>query len=218
MELRERVTALGEMSAGIAHELRIPMAVISGYLTLLSKKTDASSQAVIRDIASEINGMNRIIGELLNFARPASLNRVNVNLRDMIEACLASVIQAGGNAARIQTRISVAEMQVSVDEVLMRQAFTNLFQNAIDAMPEGGTLTVEAEAGRHVVIRVADSGKGIPREIRKKIFLPFFTTKDTGTGLGLAMVHKIVLSHGGRIEAESEEGNGSRFTIALPTR
>jgi PAS domain S-box-containing protein len=218
MELRERLTALGEMSAGIAHELRNPMAVISGYLTLLSKKTDASSQAVIRDIASEINGMNRIIGELLNFARPASLNRVNVNLRDMIEACLASVIQAGGNAARIQTRISVAEMQVSVDEVLMRQAFTNLFQNAIDAMPEGGTLTVEAEAGRHVVIRVADSGKGIPREIRKKIFLPFFTTKDTGTGLGLAMVHKIVLSHGGRIEAESEEGNGSRFTIALPTR
>ena len=94
MELRERLTALGEMSAGIAHELRNPMAVIAGYLNLLSKKTDQAGQDVTRKIADEINGMNRIIGDLLTFARPASLNRVKVNVKELLEGCLASALQA----------------------------------------------------------------------------------------------------------------------------
>jgi signal transduction histidine kinase len=217
IELRERLTALGEMSAGIAHELRNPMAVISGYLNLLSKKTDPSSQAVIRDITREINGMNRIIGDMLTFARPAALNRVSVNLREMLEACLGNALQASGRACPVETRLNVGEIRVTVDEVLMRQAFTNLFQNATDAMPRGGTLTVDAETGpRLLTVRVGDTGTGIPRDALKKIFLPFFTTKDTGVGLGLALVHKIILSHGGRIEVESTEGKGSVFTVQLP--
>lgn len=218
MELRERLTALGEMSAGIAHELRNPMAVISGYLKLLSRKTDPASQAIIQDITKEINGMNRIIGDLLTFARPASLNRVQVSLRDLIDSCIANVTQAAGVDACVEARIDVGDIRVPADEVLMRQAFTNLFQNAFDAMPQGGTLYVKAEAGRQITIRVADTGMGIPRDALKKIFLPFFTTKDTGVGLGLALVHKIVLSHGGRIDVESEEGAGTRFTILLPER
>jgi len=217
-ELRERLVALGEMSAGIAHELRNPMAVISGYLTLLSKKTETLNQAIIRDIANEIDGMNRIIGDLLTFARPASLNRVSVNLNEMIDACLQTVLQATGAASRIQTVVTVEAAELSLDEVLMRQAFLNLFQNAIEAMPEGGTLVIEAQANRDVKILVRDTGTGIPLDHLKKIFLPFFTTKDRGVGLGLALVHKIILSHGGRIEVESSEGQGTAFTITMPTR
>ncbi len=218
MELRERLTALGEMSAGIAHELRNPMAVISGYLNLLSKKTDSAAQETIRSITSEIAGMNRIIGDLLTFARPASLNRVSVNVKEMIESCMAGVIQAKGESANITTDINVASIEIPVDEVLMRQAITNLIQNAVEAMPEGGTLSIEAQGRQECRILIRDSGTGMPAERIKKIFLPFYTTKDKGVGLGLALVHKIVLSHGGRIDVESEEGKGTTFRVALPMR
>jgi signal transduction histidine kinase len=218
MELRERLTALGEMSAGIAHELRNPMAVISGYLNLLSKKSDPAAQETIRSIANEITGMNRIIGDLLTFARPASLNRVTVNIREMIETCLAGVLQARGVGPNITADVNVADFEIAVDEVLMRQAFTNLIQNAVEAMPDGGTLTIDAQVNHECRIVIRDSGLGMPAEGLKKIFLPFYTTKDKGVGLGLALVHKIVLSHGGRIDVESTEGKGTTFTVALPVR
>jgi two-component system, sporulation sensor kinase E len=218
VELRERLTALGEMSAGIAHELRNPMAVISGYLTLLSKKNDSADQETIRSIANEINGMNRIIGDLLTFARPASLNRVKVTIKDMITSCLAAVLQAKGENSRIETILNLADVEVSVDEVLMRQAFSNLLQNAVEAMPDGGTLTIEAQTNRDLKIAIRDTGNGIPSDKLKKIFLPFFTLKDTGVGMGLALVHKIITSHGGRVDVASTEGQGTVFSIMLPLR
>jgi PAS domain S-box-containing protein len=218
VELRERLTALGEMSAGIAHELRNPMAVISGYLTLLSKKNDSADQETIRSIANEINGMNRIIGDLLTFARPASLNRVKVTIKDMITSCLAAVLQAKGENSRIETILNIADVEVSVDEVLMRQAFSNLLQNAVEAMPDGGTLTIEAQTNRDLKIAIRDTGNGIPSDKLKKIFLPFFTLKDTGVGMGLALVHKIITSHGGRVDVASTEGQGTVFSIMLPLR
>jgi len=219
MELRERLIALGEMSAGIAHELRNPMAVISGYLNLLSKKIDASGQTVIRDITNEINeinGMNRIIGDLLTFARPTSLNRIAVDMRELIEGCVASVLQATGAETRVKAVVNADDVTISCDEVLMRQAITNLLQNAVEAMQEGGTMTIGVRAGNQVKITVGDTGAGIPGDQLQKIFLPFFTTKDRGVGLGLALVHKIVLSHGGRIEVKSAEGKGATFTVTMP--
>jgi PAS domain S-box-containing protein len=218
VELRERLIALGEMSAGIAHELRNPMAVISGYLTLLSKKNDPSGQETIRSITNEINGMNRIIGDLLTFARPASLNRVKVPIKEMIASCLAAVLQAKGENPRIETILKLADVEVSVDEVLMRQAFSNLLQNAVEAMPDGGTLTIEAQTNRDLKIVVRDTGTGIPSDKLNKIFLPFYTLKDTGVGMGLALVHKIVTSHGGRVDVASTVGKGTVFSIILPLR
>jgi len=218
MELRERLTALGEMSAGIAHELRNPMAVISGYLTLLAKKTDPFNQTIIRDISSEISGMNRIIGDLLTFARPASLNRVKVNVKELIEGCVATVLQAKGPDPQVNTVLNLDDVVSSLDEVLMRQAMTNLVQNAVEAMPEQGTLSISAIVDRELKITVSDTGIGIPADEHKKIFLPFFTTKDKGVGLGLALVHKIVLSHGGRVEVDSVQGKGTKFSVILPLR
>jgi two-component system sensor histidine kinase AtoS len=216
IELRERLTALGEMSAGIAHELRNPMAVITGYLSLLSKKTGPADQKIIRDVVAEINGMNRIIDDLLAFARPASLNRVPVNIKEMLEGCLSNVLQAKDADSRIKTHLRLDHAEVTIDEGLMKQAFANLFQNAVEAIPEEGTISIEARAGKKLTIIVRDTGTGIPKDKMKKIFLPFFTTKDKGVGLGLALAHKIILSHGGRVEVESTEGKGTAFTVTLP--
>lgn len=218
MELKERLTALGEMSAGIAHELRNPMAVIAGYLNLLAKKIDPANQSIIRDITSEISGMNRIIGDLLTFARPASLNRVTINIKELIEGCLSNVLQTKDADGKIRTVLSLDNVEALLDEGLMRQALNNLFQNAIEAMPAGGTLTVDAHGGTNLTVTVADTGMGVPSDTIKKIFLPFFTTKDKGVGLGLALVHKIVLSHGGRVEVESTQGKGTAFTVVIPAR
>jgi two-component system, NtrC family, sensor histidine kinase AtoS len=217
MELRERLSALGEMSAGIAHELRNPMAVITGYLNLMSKKADQAGQDVIRKIADEISGMNRIIGDLLTFARPASLNRVPVNLKELIETSVATVMQATDADHRVATMIALDPGTVRIDEGLMRQALTNLIQNAVEAMTEGGTLSVSGSARQNeFIVAIKDTGSGIPQDRIKKIFLPFFTTKDKGVGMGLALAHKIISTHGGRIEVESTEGKGSTFTVTLP--
>ncbi len=218
VELRERLTALGEMSAGIAHELRNPMAVISGYLSLLSKRTDLIGQEVIRKTMDEINGMNRIIGDLLTFARPASLNRVSVNSKELIESCLAAVIKAKDMGPRLTTSIKLDDIQISCDEVLMRQAFSNVIQNAIESMLDGGNLVIESKSGKDLKIIIHDTGIGIPSDNLKKIFLPFYTTKDSGVGLGLALAHKIITSHGGRIEVESKMGQGTTFTVLIPVR
>ncbi|HAS54620.1 MAG TPA: hypothetical protein DCS42_11120 [Nitrospiraceae bacterium] len=216
MELRERLTALGEMSAGIAHELRNPMAVIAGYLKLFSRKADDAQKKILGDIGDEINGMNRIIGDLLMFARPAALNRVQVDIQELLEGCLAAVLQARGGGPVVTTRISLSGEHIAADEGLLKQSFCNIIQNAVEAMPDGGELGIESRlVGREVIVSIRDAGSGILADKLKKIFLPFFTTKDKGTGLGLALAHKFILSHGGRIEVESEEGKGSVFTVTL---
>jgi PAS domain S-box-containing protein len=217
VELRERLTALGEMSAGIAHELRNPMGVIAGYLNLLSKKADAGGQSIIQSIQGEISGMNRIIGDLLTFARPAALNRVRIRVRELIEGCVTAVLQAKRGEAKVRAEVLLDDVEVVVDEGLMKQAVCNLIQNAVEAMPGGGKVTVTARnTGQECTITVGDTGVGIPKDRLKKVFLPFFTTKDDGVGMGLALVHKIVLSHGGRVEATSGEGKGTEFTVTLP--
>ena len=219
VELQERLKTLGEMSAGIAHELRNPMAVMTGYLNLLSKKADPAGQELINRIATEINGMNRIIGDLLTFARPASLNRVKINIRELIENCLANVLQTAAAGSSIKTDLQLDAIEASLDEVLMRQALTNLIQNAVEAMPGDGTLSLTAvKARQEMRISVGDTGEGIASEVVKKIFLPFFTTKDKGVGMGLALTHKVITAHGGRVEVESRPGKGTTFTVILPLR
>ncbi|MDH4162566.1 MAG: ATP-binding protein [Nitrospirota bacterium] len=216
VELKERLTALGEMSAGIAHELRNPMAVISGYLNLLSKDQDEQGRAIIGDVQMEIATMNRIIGDLLTFARPAALNSGEVNLGELLSGCVASVLQAGGGG-EIRILEKMENAVILADEGLLRQAFCNLIQNAADAMPDGGTITLESRReGGKAEVRISDTGIGIPQETIQRIFLPFFTTKDRGVGMGLALVHKIVVSHGGTIVVDSGKGRGTTFTITLP--
>jgi len=213
MELRSRLSSLGEISAGIAHELRNPMGVIAGYTKLLSKKADESLRPTVNAIAKEINVMNRIISDFLSFAKPAELNISDVDLKGIIENCVSVV--AGGKGD-IKTHIDIDGLPaVKGDEVLLRQAFTNLVQNAIESMPKGGELSVRSSLGEFIEVSISDTGPGIAENIVDKIFLPFFTTKDRGTGLGLSIVQKIIVSHGGNIFVDS--GNkGTIFRIKFP--
>lgn len=212
-ELRDRLSSLGEMSAGIAHELRNPLAVISGYTKILSKRLEGDLLAPVDAISREIGVMDRIISDFLSFARPSEPSMHEVDIGDLIVNCIES--DPGKNEA-IEFRTEVSSLlSIRADEVLLRQAFSNLIRNAVEAMPDGGTVTVRGTVGETVDISVSDTGHGIPDEIREKIFLPFYTTKERGTGLGLPIVHKIVVSHGGAVDVETGRG-GTTVTIRLP--
>ena len=215
MELRSRLSSLGEISAGIAHELRNPMGVIAGYTKLLSKKADESLKPTVDAIAKEINVMNRIISDFLSFAKPAEPNISDVDLKGMIKNCVSVV--AGGRGD-IKTVLDINGLPaIKGDEVLLRQAFTNLIQNAIESMPKGGELSIRSSLKDFIEVTIIDRGPGIAENIVDKIFLPFFTTKDKGTGLGLSIVQKIIVSHGGNIFVES--GNkGTTFRIRFPLK
>ncbi|MDA8079080.1 MAG: ATP-binding protein [Nitrospiraceae bacterium] len=212
MELRERLSTLGEMSAGIAHELRNPMAVISGYTRILLKKVDDSHKAAVEAISREVSVMDRIITDFLSFARPPEPVLSRIDLGELIDGCLAAVQPPP--CIRVE-KASAGLPEMNVDEVLLRQAFSNLLQNAVEAMPDGGALRIGGTLADSVVLTFSDTGHGVPENIRDKIFLPFYTTKERGTGLGLSIVHKIVVSHGGTLTVDSGE-QGTTFTIRLP--
>ncbi|MEW6213941.1 MAG: ATP-binding protein [Nitrospirota bacterium] len=213
MELRTRLSSLGEISAGIAHELRNPMGVIAGYTKLLSKKVDNSLKLTVDAIFKEIGVMDRIISDFLSFAKPAELNISDIDLKMIIENSITAVTDKRED---IKPHLDIDGLPViKGDEVLLRQAFTNLIQNAVEAMPAGGELAIRASTGDFLEITISDTGHGISENIVDKIFLPFFTTKEKGTGLGLAIVHKIVVSHGGNIFVDSSD-KGTTFRIRFP--
>ena len=215
-ELRDRLSSLGEMAAGMAHELRNPMAVIAGYTKMLSKKIDPSLHYVVDSVAGEVAVMDRIIGDFLSFAKPTEMNLSTVDLSQLLRTCVANSTREREDIA-VQLNVDGIP-PVAGDEILLRQAFTNLIVNAVEAMPQGGNLILGYTADTHIIeIILSDSGHGIQEKIRDKVFLPFYTTKDRGTGLGLAIVHKIVVSHRGSISLESNE-NGTSFRVRLPVK
>jgi PAS domain S-box-containing protein len=215
MELKERLSQLGEMSAGISHEIRNSMSVISGYAKLMKRKLAPSESPPVDAILSEIKSMDNIISELLSFAKPSVLHREDVNFGEIIRDTVSSITHASTNIT-VAVRAN-ALVSVRADEVLLRQALTNLVKNSVESMPEGGNLDIDlSTTDTSAVLLVKDSGCGIPEETREKIFLPFYTTKESGAGLGLALVQKIIVSHNGSIEVESSEGRGTTFKILLP--
>jgi two-component system sensor histidine kinase PilS (NtrC family) len=218
MELRARLSSLGELSAGIAHELRNPMGVIAGYTKLLSKKGDKSSMTIVDAISKEISVMDRIISDFLSFAKPTELTISDIELKNIIENCIETVT---GERKNINLELDIDGLPViKGDEIFLRQAFTNLIQNAVESMPQGGDLVIKSSVmktpeGDFLDISLSDTGHGIAENLIDKIFLPFFTTKERGTGLGLAIVHKIIISHGGSISVDSSD-KGTAFHIKLP--
>lgn len=215
VELKERLSQLGEMSAGISHELRNSMSVISGYAKLLSKKTEQSNKPAVDAIQEEIKSMDKIISELLAFAKPTILSTEDVDLNQLIKDTAASVL--GNNDAVRFSINSDCAAPVKADAVLLRQAFSNLLVNAAEAMPDGGSINIKLRCIKDKAeISITDTGCGMTEDVRRRIFLPFYTTKQKGFGLGLALVQKIIISHGASISAESRQGEGSVFVITLP--
>lgn len=216
IELKQRLSQLGEMSAGISHELRNSMSVISGYAKLLGKKVDKPNKPTVDAIVAEISSMDKVISELLAFAKPTVLNTDRVDLNNIIEETVKTVFS--GNDS-VNVSINATEtVFCRADDVLIKQALSNLFINSIDALPSGGNIDIELNRLRDKAeLSIRDNGSGIPEEIVRKIFLPFFTTRQEGVGLGLALVQKIIVGHGWSIEVSSKDGAGTSFLITIPS-
>ncbi len=218
----EKMAAIGELAAGIAHEIRNPLGIITGSAETVRKHEDQKIREEMTGyILEESKRINGLIGTFLDFARPKEPKLVNCDLRGLLEKTLLLLSpQARTLGVEIRKEIPQGPLQVSIDPDQMRQAFTNLGVNALEAMPQGGVLKVSMleNAGDKVSIRFSDTGKGIPREVQTKIFDPFFTTKEGGTGLGLSIAHRIISQHAGSlsVEGKGREGEGSTFTIVLP--
>ena len=213
--LRQDLANLGEMAAGIAHELRNPMGVIAGYMNILMQKTDENLKPTVEAVSREVSAMDRIINDFLSFARPGKPNLAEVDLRRLMEECARTI--KGNYEIDISVDVSNAPAALA-DEVLLKQAVLNLLQNATEAVREGGEISLSCRPeGDMVDITVSDSGHGIPETLKNRVFLPFFTTRDRGTGLGLAIVHRIVTGHGGTVDVNSS-GSGTVFRIMLPLK
>ena len=216
----DRLATVGELAAGLAHELRNPLAGISGALHVLGGQfqPDDERRALLADLQAQIARMNRTLTDLLQHARPEKPQRLFVEINGVLEQSLKFLPRGEIEVIR---RLDTSLPAVSADPNLLHQALLNILVNARQAMPNGGRLTIETRTltgnGRPVQIRIADTGAGIPEEQLGRIFQPFFTTKAQGTGLGLAIAARVVEEHGGRITVESVVGKGTAFTIALPT-
>ncbi len=218
----DRLATIGQLAAGVAHELNEPLGNILGFAQLARKSPDLPDQ-VAKDLKNiELASLHarEIIKKLMTFARQLPPRKLLVNLNDIVTDGLyffdARCMKAGIHLVR---RLADDLPKITVDPGQINQVLVNLVVNAIQAMPNGGTLTVETlRAGDGICLAVEDTGTGMTEELTNQIFVPFFTTKDIneGTGLGLAVVHGIITSHLGRITVETKLGEGTRFLIHLP--
>jgi signal transduction histidine kinase len=223
----ERLAMVGTMAAQVAHEVRNPLGSITLNLDLLQKEiarlaggghSPEESDGLVAEMREEIHRIQKVLEEYLQFARLPKPQLRPVELNEMLAQKL-DFMNGTFEHARVKrlTHFDPAAGTISADAGQLWQATLNLIRNSLDAMPDGGELTVGTwrESGQ-VRLRVTDTGKGMSEEQLKKVFAPFFTTKPAGTGLGLALVQQITSEHGGHIECESVQGKGSTFTIFLP--
>jgi two-component system, NtrC family, sensor histidine kinase HydH len=215
--LKERLATLGEVSAGIAHEFRNPMAVIMGYAKLLLKGLDESDsrREIVRAIINEIDTMNRVMEELLKFSKSEPLNKTDVDLVKMLSEIVHESIRP--EAVNFE---SAGAFVTKADETLLRQAVKNLMNNALYAGEKAwvGLKEGQSSGKRGIFIEVSDNGKGVSAADMQKIFLPFYSTKQDGLGIGLSLVQKIAMAHGGSVDVRSDpgKGSGSTFRMFLP--
>lgn len=223
----ERLAALGQLSAGLAHEIRNPLGVIKGSAEMLSQKLQGS-QPIASELAgyisSEVNRLNALVARFLDFARPSRLALHPVDVGALVDRAVDAVrSQYPESRVTIERNYASGLPHVLADEPLFEQVFVNLLLNAFEAMdgssPAVLRLTIAADTLNTqpgVSVEVQDTGPGVPAELREQIFNPFFTSKKNGVGLGLSIVAKIVDDHRGSIQLESTTGRGARFRVFLP--
>ncbi len=216
----EHLATLGEMAAGLAHEIRNPLAGIAGVIEIIGRDLPASSpnREVLSEVQREVLHIKQILSDLLDYARPkppkSQLADLNLTAEHAVALARQQIL-----SRPIQIELSrAADLPLTEhDPTLVQQVLLNLLLNAIQAIPGSGQIRVElAQRDQFVAISVTDTGRGIAPENLANIFRPFFTTKGQGTGLGLSLARRIVEDHGGRIEVSSQVGAGTRFTVWLP--
>jgi two-component system sensor histidine kinase HydH len=222
MKRAERLFAVGQLAAGLAHELRNPLGSVAGAAGILQRNAhlEPKHQECLEIINKESQRLNRLLTEFLDFARPRPPKYQSVD----VDSLLSSVIQlaahgVGNSAVELRKETAPPLPPVEGDPEMLKQLLLNLVINAIQAMPEGGEVVVSAALREGKMwIGVQDQGTGIAPERRDKIFDPFFTTKDGGTGLGLPVAHQIAEQHGGILRAEANSDRGTTFSVVLPLR
>ena len=216
----DRLKSLGELAAGMAHEVRNPLSAIRGAVDIIAKEIspDSPRRKFVGVIEEEVDRLNRLVGEFLSFAKPRQPERTPTDLSELVESVVTFTSkEADNNGVRLVTRLDERLQAVSLDREQIRQVLLNLIINAIHAMPEGGTVEIGTSLGSESVeLWVRDHGVGIEPGTRDKIFDPFFTTKQQGSGLGLSIAYQIVKQHGGEIELRDVDGPGALFVIRLP--
>ena len=220
---RDRLSVLGEMSAGLAHEIRNPLGAIKGAGQLLDPEQLGPEQRdMVEIILQEVDRLNEVVSQFLDYARPYRGATQVVELNPILER-VGMLTRTQNREAAIEVRLSLQSglPTVRADPAQLEQVFLNLARNACEAMADGGTLTIVTELletegpAPRVQVRFVDTGPGIPEEVLRNLFIPFFTTKRTGTGLGLAICQRIAQTHGGSISVRSQLGQGTTVTVRL---
>jgi signal transduction histidine kinase len=224
---RERLAAIGELAATVAHEVRNPVAVIFNCIGTLQKSHGAAgdARALLDILSEEANRLNQIVSELLDYARPGELLLLDESLEEIVSAAIAAVTGAHGTPVEIDLDVPRPLRRQVLDARLVRRAVINLVTNAVQAVPNGGRVVVRVlddaaasgSSAAAVRIEVTDNGPGIPEAILARIFEPFFTTKASGTGLGLAIVKHVAEAHHGDLTVRTAHGGGTTFVMTLPS-
>jgi two-component system sensor histidine kinase HydH len=224
IERSRRLASVGRLAAGVAHEIRNPLSSIKGFATYFKQRYQdvPEDQQTANIMIQEVDRLNRVVSQLLEFARPVTVSPTPVSFKDLVKNSLKLIErQAQDKKITINTRYSAQIDRVTIDPDRINQVLLNLYLNAIEAMDPGGQLRVEISESRNkdgLSIQVSDTGHGIPSEDLSKIFDPYFTTKSTGTGLGLAIAYNIIEAMGGTIKTHSQTGKGTTFTLTMPIK
>jgi two-component system, sporulation sensor kinase E len=218
----EKLAALGELSSGVAHEIRNPLGIIKAIEQTMKKELEGNQEAIkeLEIIDEEVERANKVVKALMEFGRPAKGEKIIYSMDYVVEDVL-TVANKYITQHKVNVRYNKSgDSSCIIDKELIKQAFINIIFNAVQAMPDGGELTISIlnVHGLFVKIIFEDTGTGIKPENLDKIFNPFYTTKEEGTGLGLSIVHNIIKDHNGTISVFSKEGIGTKFEIALPIR
>jgi signal transduction histidine kinase len=218
LQKTEKLKAVATLAAGMAHEIKNPLTSIKTFTEYLpEKKNDPAFLLKFqRIVGSEVDKINNIVQSLLEFSKPKDLHLEESSINSLLEETL-SLLSNDFLKHDIKIEKNLSSLpQVKVDPSQMKQVFLNVLLNAIDSIKNGGMIMIETKTEKKVFIKIKDSGRGIDKEDLKRIFDPFFSKKDRGTGLGLSVVHGIIKKHGGKINVESAPGKGTRFEIVLP--
>jgi signal transduction histidine kinase len=221
IELSRRLAAIGRLTSGVAHEVKNPINAIVVHLELLREKmreVDPDTSRHMDIIGREIHRLDRVVQTLVDFNRPVELRLTEVDLRRLIEdvALLASP-EAARQGVKVETELAKEPLPVRADADLIKQALLNVVLNGVQAMTHGGVLSIVArQRETAATVEVRDQGEGIPPEVRDKIFNLYFTTKKTGSGIGLAMTYRVLQLHNGALDFVTEMGQGTTFRLVLP--
>jgi two-component system sensor histidine kinase PilS (NtrC family) len=224
----DRLAALGELSARMAHEIRNPLAAMSGSVQMLAEQgaIGGNDGRLLEIVLRESDRLNKLITEFLAYARPTLPHKVTIDLKTLVEDMrLLLFSDSRFDHVEIDNRVP-PQIQIQADFHQINQVFLNLLYNSAEAMPEGGTIVIESRfmskgtngfrTSPAVLVSITDSGRGIDADAAKHVFEPFWTSKADGTGLGLAIVYRIIEAHGGSISVESPSAGGCCCTIILP--